>query len=66
VTVHRLHTNTVQDVASGVWYVEVLLNEAPCGVLGPVVDESTADLLSEGVREGMRIALERAHKAPVR
>jgi hypothetical protein len=56
----RVHTNTVQDAETGVWFIELLINDAPCGVLGPVAIEDTADILAEGLREGMRIALERA------
>lgn len=61
-TVHRVHTNTVQDVETGAWYVELLLNDAPCGAIGPVAIESVADTLAEGLSEGMRIAFERAQK----
>jgi hypothetical protein len=61
VTVHRVHTNTVQT-KSGAWYVELVLNGAPCGAIGPVAIESVADTLAEGLSEGMRIAFERAQK----
>jgi hypothetical protein len=54
--VTRVHTNTVQD-DEGIWWVELLLNDAPCGVLGPVAVEATADQLAYGLREGMRIAM---------
>jgi hypothetical protein len=60
-TVHRVHTNTVQD-SEGNWWVELLLNDAPCGGLGPVAVESVADTLAEGLAEGMRIAFARAPK----
>lgn len=56
---HHVHTNTVQ-APDGTWWVELTLNGAPCGGLGPVAVEATADVLAEGLREGMRIALTRA------
>lgn len=60
--IHRLHTDTVFDPAEGVWRVFITLNDAPCGVLGPVVDERTADWLAEGVAAGLNLAMQKAMK----
>lgn len=56
---HHLHTHTQQH-ADGTWTVDLLLNGAPCGRLGPVADERTADWLAEGVGEGLNLAMQRA------
>jgi hypothetical protein len=53
---HHVHTDTIQD-EEGVWWVQLILNGSPCGLLGPVAVESTADKLAEGLAEGMRIVL---------
>lgn len=60
-TVHHVHTATVQD-ETGAWWVQLTLNGAPCGGIGPVAVEATADVLAEGLREGMRLALGKGQK----
>lgn len=57
---HHLHTDTRYDPVEGTWSVFITLNGSPCGYLGPVLDEKTADWLAEGVADGLSRAMQRA------
>lgn len=61
--IHRLHLDTRYDPNDETWSVFVFLNDAPCGALGPVLDERTADWLADGLREGMSLAMQKAMAA---